>query len=65
MVKVKELFRNRWARRIGFVLLGALGGFAYYYFIGCAGNTCPLTSNPYTSIAYGSLIGLVLSTGNK
>jgi hypothetical protein len=50
---------------MGFVLMGALLGFAYYYFIGCAGGTCPITSNPYTSVGYGSLIGLVLSIGGK
>jgi hypothetical protein len=37
--------------------LGAMGGFAYYYFVGCASGTCPITSNPYISIAYGALLG--------
>lgn len=42
------------------ILLGALGGYLYYVFIGCAGGTCPLTSNPWTSTAYGALVGLLL-----
>jgi hypothetical protein len=45
----------------GIALIGALGGFAYYYFIGCnAGNTCPITSNPFSSMAYGALLGGVI-----
>lgn len=40
--------------------IGALGGFLYYYFIGCSSGTCPITSNPYISIAYGALMGYLL-----
>lgn len=39
--------------------IGAILGFAYYYFIGCASGTCPITSNPFISTAYGALMGLV------
>lgn len=45
------------------ILLGAAGGFAYYYFIGCTGGTCPITSNPWVSTAYGGLIGFVATGG--
>lgn len=41
------------------VIAGAALGFAYYYFIGCYSGTCPITSNPYISTAYGALIGLI------
>lgn len=41
------------------VVLGALGGFLYYNFIGCNGS-CAITSNPYNSIAYGTILGAVL-----
>lgn len=40
--------------------LGALGGYLYYYFIGCSSGTCPITSNPYISIAYGALMGYLI-----
>ena len=43
------------------VVLGALGGFAYYRFVGCASGTCPITSNPYISTVYGALIGVFAS----
>jgi hypothetical protein len=39
--------------------VGAILGFAYYYYIGCASGTCAITSNPYISTAYGAMIGLV------
>lgn len=41
--------------------IGALLGFAYYYFIGCTSGTCPITSNPLSSILYGSVFGLILT----
>jgi hypothetical protein len=61
MTKIKTLFKNKWFKRVTFVMLGALGGFAYYYFIGCSGNTCPISSNPMISTGYGSIVGLTLS----
>lgn len=62
---IKQWSKNKWFRRVAFVAIGALLGFAYYYFIGCSGNSCPITSNPYISISYGSVVGLVLSSGSS
>jgi hypothetical protein len=59
------MMQNIWLKRGAAVLLGSIGGFAYYYFIGCASGTCPISSNPYISTAYGALIGVVLTTGRK
>ena len=42
------------------LLLGITGGYLYYNFIGC-NNSCPITGNPVTSMAYGALIGAVLT----
>ena len=47
------------------VLGGAVLGYAYYYFIGCTGGTCPITSNPYISTVYGAIAGLILSMPGK
>jgi hypothetical protein len=54
-----------WQRRAVFGLIGAVGGFAYYYFIGCASGTCPISSNPYISTVYGTLMGLLIPTRKK
>lgn len=59
------MMQNIWVRRVAAVLLGSAGGFAYYYFIGCASGACPITSNPYISTGYGALIGVILTTGRK
>ena len=39
---------------------GALCGFAWWYFVGCASGTCPITSNPYSSSLYGALTGAIV-----
>ena len=38
-------------------LVGAIGGFLYWKFVGCSSGTCPITSNPLNSSLYGVLIG--------
>jgi hypothetical protein len=42
------------------VLLGAVGGYLYYAFIGCASGTCAITSSPTISTLYGALMGGLL-----
>ncbi len=59
------MFSNIVARRVLAGVLGAAGGFAYYYFVGCASGTCPITSNPLISTAYGALVGLLLGPSPK
>jgi hypothetical protein len=46
------------------VVLGAIGGYAYYHFYSCE-NGCPLTSQWHVTVAYGALIGLTLGFPNK
>ncbi len=41
-------------------LIGALAGFLYYKFIGCASGTCMITSKPINSTLYGALMGYLL-----
>ena len=52
-------------RLLAFSLVGAGLGFAYYFFIGCRTGTCPISSNPFISTAYGALMGGVLGWGGK
>jgi hypothetical protein len=39
------------------VILGAVGGYLYYHFVGCASGTCAITSKPLNSTLYGALMG--------
>ena len=42
------------------LILGALGGYSYYQFIGCVSGTCAITSKPLNSTLYGALMGGLL-----
>ncbi len=42
------------------VLLGAVGGYLYYAFVGCASGTCAITSSPTISTLYGAIMGGLL-----
>lgn len=39
------------------LLIGAIAGYAYYLFIGCASGSCSITSNPLNSTLYGTMMG--------
>lgn len=45
--------------------IGALGGFLYWYFIGCTSGTCPISSSPVISTIWGALIGGLLFSAFK
>lgn len=48
------------------LILGAIAGFLYWKFIGCASGTCMITSKPLNSSLYGAFMGyLVLSMFKK
>lgn len=42
------------------ITVGAIAGYLYYYFVGCANGTCMITSSPVNSTLYGSLMGALL-----
>lgn len=48
-----------------FGLAGAGLGYAYYFYIGCAGGSCPISSNPVVSTIYGSVLGVLLAFPGK
>ena len=39
------------------ITFGSIAGWCYWYFVGCASGTCPITSNPINSTVYGMLLG--------
>jgi len=58
---IKEFFSSSyfWKPFAG-VMIGAIGGFLYYYFIGCNSGSCAITSSPYISTTWGGLLGFFL-----
>jgi vacuolar-type H+-ATPase subunit I/STV1 len=42
-----------------FGVVGAVGGFLYWKFVGCQSGTCPIKSVWYWSTLYGALFGLL------
>ena len=39
------------------IAIGALAGYGYYFYVGCASGTCAITSKPLNSTLYGALMG--------
>ena len=42
------------------ITIGAIAGFSYYYFVGCASGTCAITGSPYISSLWGAAMGYFL-----
>lgn len=55
----QALLKKHYLKLIG-IVVGLIGGYLYYYYIGCNSGTCPITSNPWVSTLYGGLIGYLL-----
>ncbi len=56
---MKKWCSNNWLYIAG-VAVGALAGFLYWNYVGCASGTCMITSKPVNSTAYGALMGGLL-----
>ena len=39
------------------IAIGALAGYGYYYYVGCASGSCAITSKPLNSTLYGAVMG--------
>ena len=40
--------------------IGAICGFLYWKFVGCANGACAIKSNPYLMTLYGAILGYLL-----
>lgn len=60
---VKEFFKSAyfWKPVLG-IVTGGLLGFLYFYFIGCEAGSCAITSNPYSSMFMGGLLGFLVTS---
>lgn len=53
---MKNWIRNNKLTIIG-VVVGAIAGWCYWNFVGCASGTCAITSRPLNSTLYGAMMG--------
>lgn len=53
------LLKQNWLSVAGAVA-GAVGGYFYWRYVGCASGTCPITSSPVISTIYGAVLGVLL-----
>jgi hypothetical protein len=44
------------------VVVGGVLGYLYYKLVGCSSGACPITSNKYSSIIYGALVGFLFTS---
>jgi len=42
------------------MVIGAAGGYLYWYYVGCVSGSCAITSSPVNSTLYGGLMGGLL-----
>ena len=56
---MNEFLKKHYLKIIG-ALVGGISGFLYYFCVGCASGTCPISSNPYISVIYGGVLGYLL-----
>jgi hypothetical protein len=56
---------NKYLKLGIYAVIGAVAGFAYYYYIGCYNGHCLISSNPYISTGYGMAAGVVLGWNGK
>ncbi len=56
---MKNYLKKHWLKAIG-VIIGGVAGYLYYFYIGCASGSCPLTTNPWITTLYGAFAGYVV-----
>lgn len=43
------------------LVIGATGGYLYWYYVGCMSGSCAITSSPVNSTIYGGVMGVLLA----
>lgn len=55
-----EIIRKYRGSLLG-IAIGAIAGWAYYYFIGCSSGSCAIASNWQIAVPYGAVMGLLMA----
>ena len=56
---IKEIFKSK-RIQIFFLLIGAIGGFLYWRFVGCNSGTCVIKSVWYWTTLWGAAVGYLV-----
>ena len=56
---IKAFLKKNRLTFIGLVI-GAVGGFLYWKYVGCTSGTCPITSSPVNTTLWGAVMGGLL-----
>lgn len=59
---MKQLLKRNNLLTVAGAVVGGVAGFAWWYYVGCASGTCPITSSPYMSVLWGMMIGGLLAS---
>jgi len=59
MDKIVNLAKKNWSYLAGGII-GGIGGYLYWRYVGCSTGTCPITSSPIMSTIWGALMGGLL-----
>ena len=51
---------KKWVLRDIFLSIGAIGGFLYWYFVGCTSGSCPIQSVWYYTVLWGAALGYLV-----
>lgn len=57
---MKQLLKRNNLLTVAGAAVGGFAGFGWWYYVGCASGTCPITSSPYLSVLWGMMIGGLL-----
>lgn len=52
----KTLIKRYWLTLVG-AIIGAVGGYLYWRYVGCSTGNCPITSSPINSTLWGTVMG--------
>ena len=55
-------FLKKFLPEIAGTVLGALGGFIYWKYVGCVSGTCTIKSNWYLMIPWGMIMGFLVGS---
>ncbi|MDA3912078.1 MAG: DUF6132 family protein [Bacteroidales bacterium] len=60
MMKIKSIIKKHRLSIIG-AIVGGVGGYLYWYYVGCLSGTCPMKQLWYYNAILGALVGLFLA----